>query len=289
MKNNERILVILAGGASSRLKKSLDVINLDRSVSEIAKSSHKTLIPLGDDKRPLLYFILQNALKAGVRHVFLITSPENSAFKSFMETKAFKESFSEININFAIQYKPDDREKPLGTSDALMQAMDQHDVLKSNSFIIINGDNLYSVDSLNSLFELDQKQHALISYDRDALNFPHERLTKFALIKVNEMNQLINIIEKPPLDEIDNFSDKLGKIRVSMNIFKFFGPTIYPFIKNCPLHPERKEKEIPEAVRNYIKEFPNSFDALPFFEHIPDLTSAKDILTITKSIPNSNE
>ena len=58
-----------------------------------------------------------------------------------MEIKAFKESFSEININFAIQYKSDDREKPLGTSDALMQAMDQHDVLKSNSFVVINGDN----------------------------------------------------------------------------------------------------------------------------------------------------
>ena len=289
MKNNERILVILAGGASSRLKKSLNDIKLDRNVSEIAKSSHKTLIPLGDDKRPLLYFILQNALKAGVRDVFLITSPENSAFKSFIKTKAFRESFSEINLNFAIQYKPDDREKPLGTSDALMQAMDQHDVLKSNSYIIINGDNLYSVDSLNSLFELDDKQHALISYDRDALNFPHERLTKFALINVNEKNRLINIIEKPPLEEVDNFRDKLGKIRVSMNIFKFFGPTIYPFIKNCPLHPERKEKEIPEAVRNYIKEFPNSFEALPFFEHIPDLTSAKDILTIIKSIPNSND
>ena len=72
MKNKKRILVILAGGASSRLKKSLNDIKLDRNVSEIAKSSHKTLIPLGDDKRPLLYFILQNALKAGVRDVFLM-------------------------------------------------------------------------------------------------------------------------------------------------------------------------------------------------------------------------
>jgi dTDP-glucose pyrophosphorylase len=288
MKSKERILVILAGGASSRLKKSLNDINLDRSVSEIAKSSHKTLIPLGDDKRPLLYFILQNALSAGVRNVFLITSPDNSAFKRFIETKVFKESFSEINISFAIQYKPDEREKPLGTSDALMQAMDQHEVLKSNSFVIINGDNLYSVNSLRSLYELDEKQHALVSYDRDGLNFPHERLTKFALINVDENNKLINIIEKPPIEEVDNFRDKLDKIRVSMNIFKFFGPTIYQFIKNCPLHPERKEKEIPEAVRNYIKDFPNSFDALPFFEHIPDLTSAKDILGIIKTIPNSN-
>ena len=289
MKSKERILIILAGGASSRLKKSLNDVNLDQNIFDIAKRTHKTLIPLGDDKRPLLYFILQNALIAGVRDVFLITSPENSAFKDFIESELFKSNFSDINMNFAVQYKPDDREKPLGTSDALMQAMDQHEVLKSKSFVIINGDNLYSVKSLNSLFELDQEQHALISYDRDALNFPHERLTKFALINVNEDNHLVNIIEKPPIEEVDNFRDKLNKIRVSMNIFKFFGPTIYPFIKNCPLHPERKEKEIPEAVRNYIKDFPNSFYALPFYEHIPDLTSAKDILTIIKSIPNSNE
>lgn len=289
MKSKERILIILAGGASSRLKKSLNDVNLDQNIFDIAKRTHKTLIPLGDDKRPLLYFILQNALIAGVRDVFLITSPENSAFKDFIESEVFKSNFSDLNINFAVQYKPDDREKPLGTSDALMQAMDQHEVLKSKSFVIINGDNLYSVKSLNSLFELDQEQHALISYDRDALNFPHERLTKFALINVNENNNLVNIIEKPPIEEVDNFRDKQNKIRVSMNIFKFFGPTIYPFIKNCPLHPERKEKEIPEAVRNYIKDFPNSFYALPFYEHIPDLTSAKDILTIIKSIPNSNE
>ena len=289
MKSKERILIILAGGASSRLKKSLNDVNLDQNIFDIAKRTHKTLIPLGDDKRPLLYFILQNALIAGVRDVFLITSPENSAFKDFIESEVFKSNFSDINMNFAVQYKPDDREKPLGTSDALMQAMDQHEVLKRKSFVIINGDNLYSVKSLNSLFELDQEQHALISYDRDALNFPHERLTKFALINVNEDNHLVNIIEKPPIEEVDNFRDKLNKIRVSMNIFKFFGPTIYPFIKNCPLHPERKEKEIPEAVRNYIKDFPNSFYALPFYEHIPDLTSAKDILTIIKSIPNSNE
>ena len=85
MKSKERILIILAGGASSRLKKSLNDVNLDQNIFDIAKRTHKTLITLGDDKRPLLYFILQNALVAGVRDVFLITSPENSAFKDFIE------------------------------------------------------------------------------------------------------------------------------------------------------------------------------------------------------------
>ena len=63
MKSKKRILVILAGGASSRLKKTLKDVDLDKNVSDLAKSSHKTLIPLGKDKRPLIYFILQNALK----------------------------------------------------------------------------------------------------------------------------------------------------------------------------------------------------------------------------------
>ena len=66
--------------------------------------------------------------------------------------------------------------------------------------------------------ELDQEQQALISYDRDALNFPHERLTKFALINVNEDNHLVNIIEKPPIEEVDNFRDKLNKINSYLNI-----------------------------------------------------------------------
>ena len=66
MKSKKRILVILAGGASSRLKKSLNDVDLDKNVSDLAKSSHKTLIPLGKDKRPLIYFILKNAINAGV-------------------------------------------------------------------------------------------------------------------------------------------------------------------------------------------------------------------------------
>ena len=34
MKSKERILVILAGGASSRLKKSLNDVNLDKNITE---------------------------------------------------------------------------------------------------------------------------------------------------------------------------------------------------------------------------------------------------------------
>ena len=213
MKSKERVLVILAGGASSRLKKSLNDINLDRSVSEIAKSSHKTLIPLGDDKSPLLYFILQNALSAGVRDVFLITSPENSAFKRFIETRVYKDSFSEINISFAIQYKPNDREKPLGTSDALMQAMDQYEVLKSNSFVIINGDNLYSTHVLNILRSTRKASHALISYARSGLVFSDERISKFAVMDIDSENYLKNIIEKPDPLDVERYKDASNEIR----------------------------------------------------------------------------
>ena len=45
------------------------------------------------------------------------------------------------------------------------------------------------------------------------------------------------------------FSLQEMRIRVSMNMFSFFGQKLYPYLKNCTIHPIRKEKELPEAIR----------------------------------------
>ena len=61
-------------------------------------------------------------------------------FKEFI----ISQSFENINIQFVKQYIPKGREKPLGTSDAVVQALDQFPELKQNIFTVCNGDNLYS-------------------------------------------------------------------------------------------------------------------------------------------------
>ena len=271
-------LLILAGGASSRMKRSLDSVKLSADTKNIALKVHKSLIPLGKTEKPLLYYLLKNAKAAGYQKIYLITSPENEAFHDFIDSNGSEN----LPLNFALQYLHEGRKKPLGTADALAQAMAQYPELKSNSFTICNGDNLYSVKALLLLRENREAPHALISYSRSGLQFPDERISKFAVMAIDKENYLENIIEKPEPEVVEKYRDVDGEIRVSMNVFSFDGASIDQYIRDCPIHPLRQEKELPEAVRNFVKDHPKQFITIPVSEHLPDLTAADDIEDFAK-------
>ena len=266
-------LIIMAAGASSRMKRSLNREIVDSNVYEIANNSHKSLIPLGRHGRPLIYYLIKNAVKANYSNIYIITGEDNNDFKEFI----ISQSFMNINIQFVKQYIPKGREKPLGTSDAVVQALDKFPELKTNIFTVCNGDNLYSVNTLNLLKEKRNNPHALISYSWSAFNYEKERISKFAVISMDSNNNLKDIVEKPDMDIVDNYKDKSGEIGLSMNIFSFTGSMIYSYVKNCPINEKRNEKELPEAVRVLIRENPNSMFCYKVFEHLPDLTNSSDI------------
>lgn len=275
MKNTS--LVIMAGGASSRMKQSLKNSNLERNVLEAAKKLHKSLIPLAKQGRPLLYFLLKNALKAGIKKVYLITSKDNQAFKNFIANLKNEAELDSLEVHFAIQYIPEGRKKPLGTADALQQCLEQYGELQNERFTVCNGDNLYDIGAIEVLSDSRISTNALIAYDGAALGHTQEKIAKFALLDFNEQHLLTNIIEKPSEETLKAYGRKHNKFWVSMNIFNFQGGFIYPFLQSCPIHPDRGEKELPEAVRNAITAFPDSVLCIPRSEKIPDLTAAQDI------------
>jgi len=249
------------------------VYRVDYFESVKGNNSHKSLIPLGRHGRPLIYYLIKNAIKANYSNIYIITGEDNNDFKEFIISQSFKN----INIQFVKQYIPKGREKPLGTSDAVVQALDQFPELKTNIFTVCNGDNLYSVNTLNLLKEKRNNPHALISYSWSAFNYEKERISKFAVISMDSNNNLKDIVEKPDMDIVDNYKDKSGEIGLSMNIFSFTGSMIYSYVKNCPINEKRNEKELPEAVRILIGENPNSMFCYKVFEHLPDLTNSSDI------------
>ena len=59
-------LLIMAGGASSRMKKSLENSSLSSDQKEVAQRVHKSLIPLGKTQKPLLFHLISNAVAAGL-------------------------------------------------------------------------------------------------------------------------------------------------------------------------------------------------------------------------------
>lgn len=276
MHNN---LIILAGGMSSRMKKPSTSNSVNDEEINQANNRSKSLISVGNSGRPLMDYLLFNAKKAGYKNIFIVINEKGGLFKEFYGEKNKNNNFNGLNISFPIQFIPKDRVKPFGTADAVFQAIEQFPELKLQQFTVCNSDNLYSENSLKSLRETNHP-NALISFDRDALEFSLDKIYSFAIMNLDDKNHLKNIIEKPTLKEAENYKDEKGKIRVSMNIFKMDGKMIYPYLKNCPIHPKRNEKELPTVVLNCVADHTESFLAIPLSEHVPDLTAKDDIIII---------
>ena len=269
-------LLILAAGASSRMKASKGNENLSEEEIKNANSISKALIGLGKDNRPLLDYLLINTEKAGYTSVILIVGEQADSFKQCYGKAMKNNKYKGLNISYATQYIPADRIKPFGTADAVYQALEQYPSLKNESFTVCNCDNLYSVEALAALRSTKAK-NALISYNREGLLFSMERIARFALMCFDPKNYLIDIIEKPAPQKTSDYKDTKGAFRVSMNVFKFNGTQFYPYLKSCPVHPDRNEKELPTALLNMCKDDPKAILGIAMNEHVPDLTSKEDI------------
>jgi ADP-glucose pyrophosphorylase len=267
----------MAGGASSRMKRSLGKSKLSESKKKLAHSVHKSLIPLGIEQKPLIFHLISNAVAAGYSDIYLITSPENQAFQEYIGKDKSNNTYAGAQAHFVIQDTPEDRVKPLGTADAVEQALNQYPELQNQTFTICNGDNLYSCDAFKQLRKERKTPNALISYARSALNYSDERLVSFAVMDIDSQGYLKALVEKPNPETIEKYRDHTGEIRVSMNIFSFVGKQLYPYLKNCPIHPDRNEKELPEAIRLLNEKEPNQIECFGVNENILDLTSADDI------------
>ncbi len=275
-----KTIVVLAAGMSSRMKKSVDS-NIDDSKANEANNKSKSLITFGN--KPFIYFLLKNILDAGFETVIMVVGKDFQDFKNQIDELKLP---SKIEVKYAIQKIPNDRVKPFGTADAVSQTMQQLPELQKTSFCVCNSDNLYSTSSLKLIRE-NSFENAVLAYDRDSLDFPKERVSSFSILMMDAEFNLVNFIEKPTPEQVSENIDENGKIRVSMNIFKFNGNQSFDFIKNCPINPIRNEKELPSALVNMISEDGLYMRGIPIAEHVPDLTSKADINSIQKLIDSN--
>lgn len=272
-------IIILAGGASSRMKKSTDQ-NLSPDKVAQANQLSKGLIELGG--KPFLSYLLENILQAEFKNVYIITGENSKMFRRAFENNP---DFVDLNIQFATQYIPEGREKPYGTADALYQCLEQHPNLKEDTFCVCNSDNLYSLNALKNIKNANSRQ-AILAYDIDHLEYPKERISRFAVMRFNENYDLLAIVEKPEPTRIADYTDAHQKIRVSMNIFLFDGKYFFKYLENSPPHPIRDEKELPTALMNMIGDNIQVL-GIPIEEHVPDLTSKNDIAILENYLSGS--
>ena len=276
-------LLILAGGMASRMKKALaeDNSDLDPKLVAQANAVTKGMIQVGKNGKTLIDYQLYNAHLAGIEEVMLLLHPTDNVSQEYCESLLAKDATWGMEIVFARQQIPADREKPAGTADAVYQALSQHTDWQTGRVIVCNSDNLYSVNALKTLLASEVPQ-ALISYHRDSLLYPEERISAFALIRTDAEGYLLEIIEKPTKEQADELMAKQGRLGVSMNVFVFEASTFLPYLAKTPFHAVRNEKELPTSVVMFGEGEGKGFFAIPLAENVPDLTSKEDILVMKK-------
>jgi glucose-1-phosphate adenylyltransferase len=276
MKRGDPRGVILAAGISSRMKSPPIDARLDPELVKQAEERTKGMISVGEGGRPFLDYLLSNMKQAGIDDVVIIVGEKDEVLRGYYGLKDRDNPFHGLRISYAIQRIPEGRKKPLGTSDALMQALLVRPDWKGGDFIVCNSDNLYSVRVFTMLLDCDAP-NSLIDYDRSGLEFAETRIAQFGITKKDKDGYLLEIVEKPPLEELERLRSADGSLRVSMNIFRLNYDMIFNPLRDCPESPVRHEKELVTAVTAMVKLHPRTLKALPLKEHVPDLTYKDDI------------
>lgn len=270
-------LMVLAGGISSRMRRSLaSRRDLDPKFESDAQLKSKAMITVDENKRPFLDYLLHNAREVGYIDVLIIISERDSSMREHYGIMEQGNEYHGLRISYAVQKIPVGRSKPLGTADAVLQGLRVRTDWKGKKFTVCNSDNFYSRKVLKTLLESDYP-NAMIDYDRDTLGFDASRLAQFSITQKDQDGFLTSIIEKPTKEEFNRAKSKSGAIGVSMNIFRLDCDTVLPFVTDVPFHPIRNEKELPIAITTMVQKIPRSMYAYPFAEHVPDLTSIDDV------------
>lgn len=228
--------VILARGLGTRMRAEEEAALTEEQRSAAGRGV-KGLMPVAG--RPLLDHVLDALAEGGVRDVVLVVAPDDAAMR---ERYGRAGAHERLTVRFAEQAEP------RGTADALLAARGA--VGAGAPFLMLNADNLYPAASIAALVGLEGP--GLVAYEAGALvaqgNIDAGRVLRFALVDVDPLGALREIVEKPDADHPLARPAGPGAERwVSMNLWRFDDRI---FAACAAVRPSpRGELELVDAVR----------------------------------------
>jgi glucose-1-phosphate thymidylyltransferase len=157
--------IILAGGRATRLHPLTWVIS-------------KQLLPVFN--KPMIYYPIESLIKAGIKDILIILSPENSGL--FLNLLGTGEEFG-AHFSYAIQ------KEPRGLADAFIVGAD---FIGKDSVTMVLGDNIFDYDFSPDIKSF--KSGAQIYVKKlDEI----EEVKRLGVVEMDEKNNVLSIEEKP--------------------------------------------------------------------------------------------
>ncbi len=230
--------VILAGGAGTRMR-------------PLTLTKPKPLLTLID--RPILAWSLLS-LRGAVERVLVVVHYLQEQIADFM---AAQDVFADYEL---VEQRPE----PLGTGHALRCCRDQ---LRSDDFLVVNGDDLYAAAALREL-----SQH-----DFGLLSTPRSDYDRFGVVVKDPAGAFLRIDEKPPLGAYATPAPcNSGAYKLRAEVFNY-----------RPARSDRGEFEITDVVSAAARERTVAVVESPFWLPIgdPAALAAAQAVDVARWIP----
>jgi dTDP-glucose pyrophosphorylase len=259
--------VVLAAGRGTRMR-AASARGADEAQRTMAGMGLKPLIPFGGI--PFLARVLASLADAGYRQVCLVVRPGDDPLREAVAAAPP----TRLHVEFAVQ------QEPRGTAHALLAA---EPFAGHEPFALVNADNLYPVEALRALRDLDGP--GLVAFGRQGLlagNVAPERLAGYALVEA-EGGMLRDIVEKPPAEHVEAAGDAA---LFSMTCWRF-DPGIFEACRGIAPS-ARGEYELPDAVRHAVRHMGARFRVLQLQAPVLDLSSPDDITAVEPFVRGRN-
>ncbi len=218
-----------------RIRKAvLPVAGLGTRVLPASKVVPKELLPLVD--KPILQYIVEEAVAAGIEEIIFVTSRSKRALEdhfdafpeleSVLEKKGKKRELEELRrIEKMASYVAVRQAQPLGLGHAILCAKD---LVGNEPFVVMLGDNLVAPETpcLPQMIELYERyQSSILSL----LALPLEQVSSFGVAAVEELEgdavKVNFLVEKPRQEEAPSNLTIYGRYVLTPDIFALLEET----------------------------------------------------------------
>lgn len=213
-------IVVLAAGKGTRML-------------ELSADKPKHLINVGD--KPFLYYHFNNLKKAGFQEIIVVIGYKKEKMAEFARYYG-----QEFNLRLVDQFAEVGEEK-YGTA---MPVLAVEKIVRQENFVVVNGDDLFSVNDLKRFKKLDDN----LCYVGGIKN---EKPEFFGLLIGDECD-FLSVVKEKPRPNVDFDASRPLDYLVNCGLYKFTAK-IFDKLRLVEKS-ERGEYELPEAISLLAKE-----------------------------------